>query len=361
MRVFFAGGGTAGHIYAGVALADRLRVHQPQVDVQFVGAAGGMEERLVPKSGYALHLIHIGSWNGASLRKKILTAFQLPLACLKSTWLLLRYRPQIIFGVGGYASFPLVLSAGLLGWIWGGRVAILEQNVLPGLTNRLLGRVSKRVFSAFPGSESIFGKKKVRVTGNPVRSAMKPLIAALRDPFTIFIFGGSQGAVGINSLVIEALPFLKHAKRVHGISLRWIHQTGQKDYDRVFEAHSKNQSGARVERFIDNMIDCYSQSSLLICRAGSSTLSEIAAVGRASILIPLVSRDRHQEYNAELFQKSGASQVLLQKETTGEQLANHIISLAKSSERIALMEKKALEFSRLDAVEQILGDFFIES
>ncbi|NDD91482.1 UDP-N-acetylglucosamine--N-acetylmuramyl-(pentapeptide) pyrophosphoryl-undecaprenol N-acetylglucosamine transferase, partial [bacterium] len=175
MTVFFSGGGTAGHIYAGVALADRLKALSPNTQIRFIGSYGGMEERLVPKSGYPLHLVRIGSWNGVPLARRMKTLIQIPWSFVQALGLLFRYRPKVVFGVGGYASFPVVLMAGLTSWTWGGRVAILEQNVLPGLTNRILGRISGKVFAAFPGSEKVFGSKKVQITGNPVRQSIKRL------------------------------------------------------------------------------------------------------------------------------------------------------------------------------------------
>jgi UDP-N-acetylglucosamine--N-acetylmuramyl-(pentapeptide) pyrophosphoryl-undecaprenol N-acetylglucosamine transferase len=355
MTIFFAGGGTAGHIYAGVALADRLKATRPKLEVRFVGARGGMEERLVPKAGYPLHLVEIGSFNGAALSKRLKTLFQIPWSFIRSLLWLLKYRPKVVLGVGGYASFPFVLAAGLTSWLWGGHVAILEQNVLPGLTNRILGRVSRRVFAAFPGCEKAFGESKVTVTGNPVRGSIRHLSSASRDPFTVFIFGGSQGAMGINTLVVDALEHLRDSGAKHGVTLRWIHQTGEKDYVRVRSAHEKHATGGRVEKFLYDMPECYAQASLLICRAGSSTLSEIAAVGRASILIPLVSADRHQEFNAGLFAKIGAAEMRLQKQTTGEELARLILELAKDPARIEAMEKSVTQFARPDAVDRILS------
>ena len=356
MTFFFAGGGTAGHIYAGVALADRLKATHPGIRVRFIGARGGMEERLVPRAGYPLHLVEIGSFNGVSLSRRLRTLVQIPWSFVRSLGLLLAHRPKVVLGVGGYASFPMVFMAGLAGWIWGARVAILEQNVLPGLTNRILGRISGRVFAAFPGSEKSFGAGKVLVTGNPVRGAIRPLAPAPRDPFTVFVFGGSQGAMGINTLVIEALEFLGDAGRSHGLQLRWIHQTGERDYERVRAAHERHRTGGRVEKFLHDMPECYAQASLLVCRAGSSTLSEIAAVGRASVLIPLVSADRHQEFNAGLFAENGAAEMRLQRSTTGEELARLILQLAKDTARIDAMEKSVARFARPDAVDRILAD-----
>ena len=349
---FVTGGGTAGHIYAGLAVADLWHERHPTTDIRFVGARGGMEERLVPRSPYPLHLVSIGSWNGAPLAKKLKTFFQIPFSFIVAARWLLAHRPRVVLGVGGYASFPLVLAASAIGWLWGCRVAVLEQNVLPGLTNRILGRVSSRVFAAFPGAEKVFGHSKVLLTGNPIRSTMKPLPPASRKPFTVFVFGGSQGAMGINTLVIEALPELKAL----GTEVRWIHQTGERDFDRVKAAHLAAGTQGRVEKFIYEMLEAYAQADLLICRAGSSTLAEVAAVGRAAVLVPLVSRDRHQVYNAELFANSGAAEMKIQTQTSGKELAMLIDSLSKVPSRLSQMETAVKQFYRPDAVSRVVGE-----
>ncbi len=361
MTVFFAGGGTAGHLYAGIALADRIRERVPGADIRFVGARGGMEERLVPRAGYPLHLVEIGAWSGVSLARRLKTLLQVPVSCLRSLVWLLWYRPRVVLGVGGYASFPMVLIAGLTAWLWRGKVAILEQNVLPGLTNRILGRVCRHVFAAFPGAERVFGGRRVIVTGNPVRESIQPLSSATRNPFTVFVFGGSQGAMGINSLVIEALEHLHDADRQHGVRLAWIHQTGEKDFERVHGAHARWKTEGRVEKFLYDMPECYGRSSLLVCRAGASTLSEIATVGRAAILVPLVSKDRHQEFNARLFAGAGAAEILLQKQSSGADLAHLILSLAKDTARVEKMEQQVVQFARPDSVECILRTLLPEA
>lgn len=350
--LFVTGGGTAGHIYAGLAVADHWRERHPKTDIHFVGARGGMEEKLVPRSPYPLHLLSIGAWNGAPVSKKFKTLLQIPFSFVVAARWLLLFRPRVVLGVGGYASFPLVLAAAALGWIWDCRVAVLEQNVLPGLTNRILGRAASRVFAAFPGAEKVFGQSKVLLTGNPIRSAMKPLPPAPRKPFTVFVFGGSQGAMGINSLVIESLPELKQL----GTGVRWIHQTGERDFERVKNAHVQAGTHSRVEKFIYEMLEAYSQADLLICRAGSSTLAEVAAVGRAAVLVPLVSRDRHQVFNAELFARSGAAEMKIQSQTSGRELAALIDSLSKSGAKLSEMEAAARQFYRPDAVSRVVTE-----
>lgn len=347
--LMIAGGGTGGHVLAGVAVADAWRGRfGPNARVLFVGAAGGMEERLVPRAGYPLELLKLGGLNQVSWGRRLRTFVQLPLSLLRSLRILLKERPQAVLGVGGYASGPLVLLARCLAR----NTAIIEQNAIPGMTNRILGRWVSQVFCAFPGNTSDFPAGKVTVTGNPVRSAMKPLPSASRDPFTIFIFGGSQGALGINTLVLEALPHLEDLKP----RLAFIHQTGEKDHDRVLEGHRIARTRSRVEKFIFEMPEAYAQASLLVCRAGSTTLSEIAAVGRASVLIPFpFASNNHQEKNARIFADAGAAHLLRQGQATGEDLARIIREAVMDPvKKVVPMEQACREFYRPGAARMIV-------
>lgn len=348
-----AGGGTGGHVLAGVAVADAWReTSGEKANVLFVGARGGIEEKLVPRAGYPLSLLRLGSLNRVSWLTRLKTLFLLPFSLFKSLGILLSARPSAVLGVGGYASGPVVLMARLLSFfrLMQIRTSILEQNSVPGLTNRILGRVVQCVFCAFPGMELKFKKDKVVLTGNPIRSAIRPLCSAPRDPFTVFIFGGSQGALGINTLVIEALPLFTDLQD----HLRFIHQTGEKDFDRVFEAYQKAGMNARVEKFIYDMPAAYAEASLVICRAGSSTLSEIAAVGRAAVLVPFpFASDDHQEKNARVFVDAGAAFLLVQKTSNGLDLARIVRKVFKDHSIIDQMENAVSTFYRPDAAKSI--------
>ena len=349
-----AGGGTGGHVLAGVAIAEAWRTHHasdPRTKVLYVGARGGLEEKLVPRAGIPLILLRLGSLNQVSLGRKLKTAVQLPWAFLRSAVLLLKERPSAVVGVGGYASGPAVLAAALLGGLWGCRTAILEQNAIPGLTNRWLGKVVHLVFGAFPGIETYFPRSEVWITGNPVRSHFQPMPPSLAEPFTVFVFGGSQGALGINTLVLQAIERLGPDAR----GIRWIHQTGERDYERVKAGHERLASGARVEKFIFDMAECYSQASLLVCRAGSSTLAEIAAVGRASVLVPFpLASDNHQEGNARVLVDAGAARLLRQQDAKGEDLAAIIVELRARHETVHAMELAARPFFKPHAALDIV-------
>jgi UDP-N-acetylglucosamine--N-acetylmuramyl-(pentapeptide) pyrophosphoryl-undecaprenol N-acetylglucosamine transferase len=350
--LIIAGGGTGGHVLAGVAVADAWKKKfGTDAEVLFVGARGGIEEKLVPRAGYPLELLELGSLNRVSFGRKIKTLFQLPLSLIRSAGILSKFKPDAVLGVGGYASGPLVLMARVLG----ARTAILEQNSVPGMTNRILGKIVDRVFSAFPGADAHFSPTKVRVTGNPVRSVIEALAdlppsVSRTTPFTLFIFGGSQGAMGINTLVLDALPFLK--ARMGG--LRVIHQTGERDFERVKSEYTKAGCQARVEKFIYEMPEMYANSSLVICRSGSGTLSEIAAAGRASVLVPFPqASDNHQEFNARIFSDAGAAVLMLQGVARGEDLARTILDFLDHPEKQRVMESRVREFHQPKAAERI--------
>lgn len=359
LKLLLAGGGTGGHILAGVAVADAWRKKFGQnTHILFVGAQGGLEERLVPKAGYPLEVLKIGSLNGVGFLRRLRTLFQLPFSFIKSAQILLRFKPDYILGVGGYSSGPLVLVGSILSrlGLLSSRIAILEQNSIPGLTNRILGKLAHVVFAAFPGTENCFKGKKVITTGNPVRSHLIGIPQASYSPFTLFIFGGSQGAMGINSLILQALPHLKKYES----QLQIIHQTGPRDLQRVKQQYLKEGWGdcARVEAFIDQMAEAYTQASLLICRAGSSTLSEVAAVGRAAIFIPLpTAADNHQYLNARVFTERGAGFLLSQTQSTGKDLAQLIESLILDSTQLSRVEQAVKEFSRPHAAMELVEKF----
>jgi UDP-N-acetylglucosamine--N-acetylmuramyl-(pentapeptide) pyrophosphoryl-undecaprenol N-acetylglucosamine transferase len=342
------GGGTGGHVLAGIALANEWqRQHGMQARVCFVGAKGGLEEKLVPRAGYPLRLLELGALNRVGIVRKIKTLFQMPVCLFRAALILFQERPSAVIGVGGYASGPMLLVASFFRL----NTAILEQNSVPGLTNRWLGHLVRKIFTAFEGTQG-FSASKVLVTGNPIRTEFQVGGSATRRPFVIFIFGGSQGAMGLNSLVLDSLPYLVD----RGSDIEWIHQTGEKDFDRV-KAGFETWKGLspRIEKFIYEMPECYKKASLVICRAGSSTLSEIAAVGRAALFIPLpTAADNHQVKNAEIFQKAGASLMLQQNQTSGKELAKVIGECIANPSLLEKMEKAVVGFYKPSAAEMII-------
>ena len=355
-RLLVAGGGTGGHILAGIAIADEW-IRQVgtetsvNAEVLFVGAEQGLEARLVPKYGYPLKLLKIGALNQVGLKTRIFTLFQLPLSFLKALFILLSYRPDAVIGVGGYASGPVVLLARILSPFFRIKTSIIEQNSVAGFTNRVLGKWVHRVFCAFQAGSRSFSISKVLVTGNPIRSSLKLLPPAGLNPFTLFIFGGSQGAMGINTMILESLPFLKNE------NIHFIHQTGVKDFERVQAGYVREGVQARIEKFIDDMPACYQQASLIVARAGASTLAELASVGRAAIFIPLpTAADNHQEKNARIFEEAEAAWVIPQASLSGQQFAEKILNLKRDEALLHAVEKRVQKFYQSDSAFQIVKD-----
>lgn len=351
-NLVITGGGTGGHLFAGISIADEWKSRYPDARILFVGAKGGIEERLVPKANYPLEVLSLGSLKGVSFARRLKTVVQIPLALCSAAVILIREKPTAVIGVGGYASGPVVLMARLIGWTWGVKTAILEQNAVPGFTNRILGRFVHTVFCAFPGVDQQFQKAKTLFTGNPVRKSMIPFPSAKRSPFTVFIFGGSQGARGINTLVLESFAHLSDLlPKIH-----WIHQTGEPDYQRVIEGYRAAGVEGRVEKFIYDMPECYRDASLIISRAGSSTLSELAAVQRAAILIPFpFASDNHQEKNAKLFVDRSAAELLVQNRANGEDLAKRIRAYVENPALLELMEANIVGFHAGESQSRIVS------
>jgi UDP-N-acetylglucosamine--N-acetylmuramyl-(pentapeptide) pyrophosphoryl-undecaprenol N-acetylglucosamine transferase len=355
-RLLVAGGGTGGHVLAGIAIADEWvkQLNDPQAkreNVLFVGAEQGLEARLVPKYGYRLQLLKIGALNQVSAKTRVLTLLRLPLSFIKAFVILIRYRPTAVIGVGGYASGPVVLLARLLSIFFHTKTAIIEKNSVAGFTNRVLGKWVHRVFCAFDAGAQLFKPAKTLVTGNPIRSSLKRLPPSSGNPFTLFIFGGSQGARGINNMILDALPFLKNQ------GIHFIHQTGVADHERVQAGYAREGISARVEKFIDDMASCYADASLIVCRAGASTMAELASVGRAAIFIPLpTAADNHQEKNARIFEKDEAAIVVPQGSVTGKQLADLVLSLKTHEARIHELETKVEKFYQSASAHTIVRD-----
>lgn len=323
MKLIVSGGGTGGHIFAGISILQEFKKCYPDGEILFIGAKDSLEERLVPKEGIPLKTLDLGSLKGVSLKKKLITLFKLPFSLISAAKIIIEFKPNAVIGVGGYASGPSVLMAKMLSSFFKIQTALLEQNAVSGFTNRLLSKKVDLIFCAFPGIENQFPGKKVILSGNPIRSVFQKCSPKTpSDSLCIFIFGGSQGAVGINTLVLESLPFLKD------LSIKFIHQTGEKDCDRVKNGYEAVGINARVEKFIYDMKDCYEAANLIICRAGSSTLSEIAATGRPSFLIPYpFASDNHQEKNGRLFEEKKAARVFLQGKISPKEFADEIRKL----------------------------------
>ena len=344
LRILIAGGGTGGHLFPGLAIAEALRRLAPGTEVRFAGSAYGIEHRAVPERGYRLYRVAVRGLYGVPLRRRLPRLALLPLAFLQCLWLLLAYRPHLVIGVGGYASGPVLATALLLRR----RCVIQEQNAAPGLTNRLLGRHVAAAFTAVEDREGHF--RRAIVTGTPVRESIRALRdgpPAARAPGAaplLFIFGGSQGARAINRAVLEALPRLEAWRRAGGAGprLRIVHQTGHAELATVqaaYAAPAVTALHAEARAFIDDMAGLYREARLIVSRAGASALNEIVAARRAAIYIPIPSTSgEHQLRNAQRAAEAGAAVLIEQAQLSGERLAAEIVALLEDPARLDAME-----------------------
>jgi len=344
--LLIAGGGTGGHVFPALAVA-REWLRRGERSVVFVGTERGMEARLVPQAGMPLETIRVAGLKGIGGAKLLRNLAMLPAGLWDSEKILRRHRFGAAFGVGGYASGPMMLLAVLHGI----PSVVFEPNVEPGFTNRVLARLATRIAVANSETASRLGRKAV-VTGCPVR---REFFAAPpkdhRAPFTVLITGGSRGALPINRAVVDSLDRLAERKN----QLFIVHQTGERDYNAVRVAYARRQFQAEVVPFIENMAERFAQADLIVCRSGAITVAEVSASGRAAIFIPFgASTDAHQTRNAQAMQSAGAARLLTQEELTPERLTTEIFSLLDQPRRIQEMEDRARALARPRAVEDIV-------
>lgn len=346
-RVVIAGGGTGGHLYPGIAVARELLRRQPDATVTFAGTARGIESRVVPREGFELDALRSAGLKGTSLAARIRGVLLLPLSAIDAWRILSRRRPGLVIGVGGYSSGPVVLAAAIR------RIPtlLLEQNAVPGLTNRLLSRVVSAAAVTFESTRGFFGRRGF-VTGNPVRPEFfneNPEPVARRQG--VLIFGGSQGAHAINMAMVEAAPRLA----AHPGGLAITHQAGERDVALVRDGYRRAGLDARVEPYLFAMDREIAAADLVVCRAGATTLAELAAAGRASILVPLpTATDDHQRKNAEVLVQAGAAEVIEQRDLTGEVLGDRIVALLGDCERLTAMAAAARRLARPNAAAEIV-------
>jgi len=350
VRLLIAGGGTGGHLYPGIAVARELLRRRPDAEVAFVGTAQGIEARIVPREGLALELIRSAGLKGKSPASLLGGVALLPLSALDAWRVISRRRPSVVLGLGGYSSGPVVMLAALR------RIPtmVIEQNAVPGFANRRLASVVDAAAVAFDESIRYFGSKAF-VSGNPVRAAF--FEEAHGQPVSppgaarVLVFGGSQGAHAINVAMVEAAARLAAAPGRLAIT----HQTGERDLEMVRDGYGRAGLQARVEPFLYHMDREMKSADIVVCRAGATTLAELAAAGRASILVPLpTATDDHQRRNAEAFVRHGAAVMVEQRELTGERLARELIALANDPVRRARLGEAARRLARPDAAAVIV-------
>lgn len=356
-RVMVAGGGTGGHLFPGLAVTEELRRRVPNLGVRFVGTERGIEARILPARGEALDLLEVTPLKGQGLGARLSSLARIPLAMRAASALIRSFEPDLVLGVGGYASGPVLLAASL----GGVPTAVLEQNAHVGLTNRLLARFVDRAYITFDATAAVFGEGKTRLTGNPVRREfVEHARRALADPEgfearaqTILVLGGSQGARKLNEDVPRALAKAEVGRR----GLRVVHQTGTSMRDQV-EAHYRSLGiEADVVTFIDEMARAFSASALVIARAGATTLAELCAIGRPSILIPFpFAADDHQAKNAEALATEGAALCVRESDLDVDDLGQTICELLADSAKRQRMAEAARAHGRPDAAAAIVDD-----
>ena len=346
MKVMIAAGGTGGHIYPGIAVANEIMRREPSSEVLFVGTSKGLETRIVPENGFQLALIHSAGLKSVGLKGLVKGVMTLPRSFVEARRLLREFRPNVVVGAGGYVSGPVLMMAVVMGI----PTLVMDSNALPGFTNRRLARFVDRAALTFQEAMPYFGKKGT-VTGNPVR---KEFFEVAREPTrdsntSVLIFGGSQGARAINNAMIDALDRLNGARE----TTRLVHQTGEADFERVRSAYAENGwETAEVRPYISDMVSEFRKADILICRAGATTCAEIAAAGKAAIMIPLpTAADDHQRKNAEAMQNAGAVKMLVQDASLAQTLADSLTELSNSPDTIVSMENAARKLARADAAE----------
>ncbi len=344
--VIIAGGGTGGHIYPGIAIAQEFKRRNANCKIVFVGTARGLENKIVPREGFTLELIAVAALKGVSITKRTKSLLLLPKSFLAVRSLIKKHQPEVVIGVGGYASGPMVLIASLMGV----PTLIAEQNALPGFTNRVLSRFVKAAAVSFAEAKSFFGNK-AEITGNPVRAEFFSIPPRPNNETkNIVITGGSQGARAINNAMIEALPLLEAQK----ISI--VHQTGELDFERIKAAYAQSPIKAEVKPFIEKIVDEFANADLVISRAGATTVAELAAAGRPALMIPFpLAADDHQRKNAEAVERAGAGRMILQSELTGERLAKELLTLISDTEKLAAMSAASKTLAHPDAAARVVN------
>jgi len=356
VRIVIAGGGTGGHLFPGVALAHEFQRQRPGAGILFVGTSRGLETKIIPREGFDLRLIPIGGWVGQKGWRKIKTLLQLPAGLWRSWRILREVRPDLVIGVGGYASGPVVAMAVVMR-----RARVLvEPNAVPGLTNRLFGSWVNRIYLSFEETRHWFKGRAaagaIRVLGNPVRRDI--LSAGERSPeesrkATLLVMGGSQGSRALNRAMMEALAGLDAWKS----RIRIIHQSGEKDAGWLQEGYAKRGFDAVVTPFLSPVSEAYRAADLIICRSGATTVAELTACGRPAILIPFpFATHGHQEKNARALAEAGAAELVLEQDLTGERLARAITNLLSEPGRLDQMAERSRRLGRPDAAEKIVAD-----
>jgi UDP-N-acetylglucosamine--N-acetylmuramyl-(pentapeptide) pyrophosphoryl-undecaprenol N-acetylglucosamine transferase len=348
MKLLIAGGGTGGHVIPALAIAKEWLSRGKEREVVLVGTERGIEMKLVPQAGLPLETLRVAGLKGKGGATLLRNLAMLGPAMLDARRVLRKHQPIAAFGVGGYAAGPMMLAT----WFSGVPNVIFEPNAAPGLTNKLLAKISKRIAIGYEISSQTWGKKAV-VTGCPVRPEFFSIMPRrLEKPYRLLVTGGSQGALPINRTFVDAMDRL--ASRKNELSI--VHQTGERDYNAVRTAYARREINAEVVPFLTNMAERFAWADVIVCRAGAITAAEIAAAGRAAIFIPFgAATDSHQLRNAQEMQRAGGGRLISEKELTAERLTNEIFSLVDHPDQIETQSNAARSLARPDAARDIVN------
>ncbi len=355
MRLLVAGGGTGGHLFPGIAVAEAWLdsgLGRGKEDVLFVGTERGIEARVCPREGWPLQTVPVRRLKGGGVTGWAMGLAALPRAILAARRILRSFDPHVVVGVGGYASGPVVLAAR------GRPTLVMEQNAKAGMTNRWLGRVVDRVVVSMAQARGQFPPGKVMVLGNPVRRAIRESLTRLGyqapapgEPVRILVFGGSQGARGINRVVPRAVRLLLD----QGVEVEVVHQAGRLDFESVSREVEELGLDVRVVEFIEDMASAYARAHLVLCRAGATTVAELAVAGRPAILVPFpYAADNHQEANARSLVEAGAARMILEADLTPDALAGQVRELVQDPGLLADMSRAARAVAKPDAAMDVV-------
>lgn len=354
IKLLITGGGTGGHLFPGIALAQAVEQTYAGSKVMFIGTERKVDKNGLANLGFITTTIRCQPIKGKSISQILTALIQLPIGLFEAMKIIRQFKPDIVFGVGGYVTGPVILAARLLGVT----TCIHEQNTVPGLANKILGRIVNKVFVSLPGSEKYFPAHKTILSGNPVRSSLLAKAKEEKqrkstDQATILILGGSQGARRLNTLVLEAAKCcLVNLTPMPEI----IHQTGEVDEEQAKKVYAELGMHARVHAFISDMTEVYSRADLIVSRAGATTLAEIMIFGKPAILVPFpYAADNHQEKNGRILVNSGGGVMFRQSELTGEKLGNEISRLLNDKKLLHEMADKSGKLAKPEATATIVN------
>lgn len=368
LNIIIAGGITGGHLFPGIAIAQAFKLRQPDTDILFISIGNALEREALEKNDFQGRWIRIEGIKGRGFWQKTKALMKLPAAILSSMAIMRAFKPDLVIGMGGYSSGPVILAARLMGI----KIALHEQNMLPGITNRKLARLARRVYVSFPDTEITAAKDRIVLSGNPIRKEIihshdwmdieseedtrpqGPEGSLTSERFTVLVLGGSQGAHSINMAMIEALGHIERPEQYF-----FIHQTGAADESLVKGAYLRHNLAARVKPFFQDVARQYASADIVICRAGATTIAEITAMGKPALFIPFpYAADDHQVRNARALAAASAADMMLETGLTGSAIAKRLAAYTADKTRLAEMARCSKALGRPDAAEKIVDDCY---